>query len=73
MVDSEEGHLTRFIEQVGEGDEGVGLLQVEDEDGSDEGHSLNLRTPQTLSQLIINTIQVSMLISVLKISVLISI
>lgn len=43
MVDSEEGHLTRFVEQVGEGDEGFGLLQVEDQHGSDEGHALDLK------------------------------
>lgn len=43
MVDSEEGHLTGFIEQVGKGDEGLGLLQVEDEHSSDEGHALHLK------------------------------
>lgn len=47
MVDSEEGHLTGFIEQVGEGDEGVSLLQVEDEHSGDEGHALHLNTPRT--------------------------
>lgn len=43
VVNSEEGHLTGFIEQVGEGDEGLGLLQVEDEHSSNEGHTLHLR------------------------------
>lgn len=43
MVDSEEGHLTRFIEQVGEGDEGFSFLQVEDQHSSDERHALNLK------------------------------
>lgn len=42
MVHSEEGHLTGFVEQVGEGDEGVGFLQVQDENCSDEGHALDL-------------------------------
>lgn len=44
VVDSEERHLTRFVEQVGEGDEGFGLLQVEDEHGGDERHALDLKT-----------------------------
>lgn len=42
MVNSKERHLTGLVEQVGEGDEGLGLLQIEDEDSSDEGHALNL-------------------------------
>ena len=42
VVHSEERHLAGLVEQVGEGDEGLGLLQVKDEDGSDEGHALNL-------------------------------
>lgn len=46
VVNSEEGHLTGLVEQVGEGDEGLGLLQIEDEDGSDEGHALNLKEVQ---------------------------
>lgn len=45
VVDSEEGHLTGFIEQVGEGDEGFGLLQVEDQHSSDERHALDLKKP----------------------------
>lgn len=47
VVNSEEGHLTGLVEQVGEGDEGLGLLQIEDEDGGDEGHALNLEKEQT--------------------------
>lgn len=43
VVDSEKGHLTRFIEQVGEGDEGFSLLQVQDQNRSDERHALNLK------------------------------
>lgn len=42
VVHSEEGHLTRLIEQVGERYEGIGRVQVEDEHCSDEGHSLHL-------------------------------
>lgn len=47
MVDSEECHLTGFVEQVGKGDEGLGLFQIENEDGSNEGHALNLKAAQT--------------------------
>lgn len=43
VVHPEEGHLTRFVEQVGESDEGLSLLQVEDEYRRDEGHALNLK------------------------------
>ena len=49
MVHSEERHLTGFIEQVGEGDEGFGLLQVEDEHSSDEGHALDLKHRSQIS------------------------
>lgn len=47
MVHSEERHLTGFVQQVGKGDEGVGLLQVEDQNGSDKRHSLDLRCHKT--------------------------
>lgn len=30
VVHSEECHLAGFVQEVGEGDEGVGLLQVQD-------------------------------------------
>ncbi len=43
VVHSEESHLTGFVEEVGEGDESVGLLQVENQHRSYEGHSLNLQ------------------------------
>lgn len=43
VVHSEEGHLTRFVEQVGERDEGIGRVQVEDEHRRDERHSLHLQ------------------------------
>lgn len=44
MVHSEEGHLTGLVEEIGEGDESVGLLQVENQHSSNEGHALNLQT-----------------------------
>ena len=42
MVHSEEGHLTGLVEKVSEGDEGIGLLQVQDQHCGDEGHALDL-------------------------------
>lgn len=57
MVNSEKRHLTGFIEQVGEGDEGFRFLQVEDEHSGDEGHALNLQTePRSALCLIINNL-----------------
>lgn len=47
VVHSEESHLTRFIQEVGESDEGVGFLQVQDQHGGDERHALHLKEPQT--------------------------
>lgn len=44
VVHSEEGHLTGLVEQVGESDEGVGRVHVEDQHGRDEGHALHLNT-----------------------------
>lgn len=44
VVNSEEGHLTGLVEQVGKSDEGVGRVQVEDEHRGDERHSLHLST-----------------------------
>ena len=31
----------RSVDEVGKDDEGIGLLQVEQEDGRDEGHALD--------------------------------
>lgn len=36
VVHSEEGHLARFIEEVGEGNEGISLLQIQNENSSNE-------------------------------------
>lgn len=44
VVHPEEGHLAGLVEQVGEGDEGVGRVQVEDQHGRDERHALHLNT-----------------------------
>lgn len=44
MVDSEEGHLTGLVEQVGKSYEGVRCVQVQDEHCCDERHSLHLHT-----------------------------
>lgn len=43
MVNSEESHLTGFIEQVCKGDEGFSFLQVKDQHSSNERHALNLK------------------------------
>lgn len=50
MVHSEEGHLAGLVEQVGEGDEGLGLLQVQNEDGGDERHALDLQQETRTNQ-----------------------
>lgn len=44
VVDSEEGHLTGFVEQVGKSYEGIGRVQVQDQHCCDERHSLHLNT-----------------------------
>lgn len=49
VVHPEEGHLAGLVEQVGEGDEGVGRVQVEDQHCRDERHALHLNTDITRS------------------------
>lgn len=51
VVHPEEGHLAGLVEQVGEGDEGVGRVQVEDQHGGDERHALHLNTDTRSSPL----------------------
>lgn len=50
VVDSEKGHLTGLVEQVGKSYEGIGCVQVQDEHSSDEGHSLHLKHTDAQSQ-----------------------
>lgn len=49
VVDPEEGHLTGLVEQVGEGYEGIGCVQVQYQHCCDERHSLHLNTCQLVS------------------------
>lgn len=49
VVHPEEGHLAGLVEQVGEGDKGVGRVQVEDQHRRDEGHALHLNTDIRMS------------------------
>lgn len=51
VVDSEEGHLTRLVEQVGKSYEGVGRVQVQDQHCSNEWHSLHLNTHTQFKQI----------------------
>lgn len=44
VVHPEEGHLAGLVKEVGEGNEGVGLFQVEDQHSCYEGHALDLRS-----------------------------
>lgn len=43
MVYSEEGHLAWFVKEVGKGNEGIGFLQIQNENSSNERHPLNLK------------------------------
>ena len=42
VIHSEEGHLTRLVDEVGEGDECVSLFHVQYEHSRYEGHALDL-------------------------------
>lgn len=44
VVDSEEGHLTGLVEQVGKSYKGISCVQVQDQHCCDERHSLHLHT-----------------------------
>lgn len=44
VVNSEEGHLTGLVEQVGKSYKGIGCVQVQDQHCCDERHSLHLNT-----------------------------
>lgn len=43
VIHPEEGHLAGFVEEVSKGDERVGFFQVQNQNGRDEGHPLDLQ------------------------------
>ena len=43
LVHTEEGDLTGAVKEIGEADEGVGHIHVEQENSCDERHALNLQ------------------------------